>query len=115
MVNKLLNKFLLQDGVIAAALIGTDGLIIDKTSECYIDMERFSALLGIYFSNSTKPDNTVHLLQLPEHEDADYVLLAYVSGALLAIFSSNQNNAKQLYANVNKDIRHLTCAIHTIV
>ncbi|MDH3326034.1 MAG: hypothetical protein OEM38_04870 [Gammaproteobacteria bacterium] len=115
-IGDVLNDFIAGEGVIAAALIGTDGLIIDSASNSNIDMDRFGALLGAYFANTAHRTQKIRLLPLPKQEEASYVLLADVSGALFALFTNNtapynEFNESDVYNNFKKDIHHVKLAL----
>ena len=104
-LDEVLNGFIARDGIIAAALIGTDGLIIDSASCTDIDMDRFSALFGIYFANTASHSQDIRILPLPKQEKTNYVLLANVSGALLALFTNNiltENSQQQFLHNIDE-------------
>jgi len=109
-LNDVLNSFITREGIIAAALIGTDGLIIDSASNKNIDMDRIGALFGIYFANTADKTSGFRLLPLPKQEAASYVLLANVSGALLAIFTNN-NSTPDTYDNFKNDIHQVKIAL----
>lgn len=112
-LNDLLRDFIERDGVIAAALIGMDGMIIDSASRENIDMDRISALLGIFASNTRLDSKKIRLLKLPEREIASYILLGVVSGAILALLTVNDIAAKKICSNVNKDLFRVRLALAT--
>jgi predicted regulator of Ras-like GTPase activity (Roadblock/LC7/MglB family) len=109
-LKKVLNEFIARDGIVAAALIGTDGLIIESASHKNIDMDRISALFSIYFANTADNTSNFRLLPLPKSEEAAYVLLANVSGALFVLFtnSASRSNACD---NFNNNIKQIKLAL----
>jgi len=112
-LNDLLHDFIERDGVIAAALIGMDGMIIDSASRGNVDLDRISALLGIFASNNRFDSQKIRLLKLPEREIASYILLGVVSGAILALLTVDDNSAKKVCSNVNKDLFRVRLALAT--
>jgi len=112
-LNDLLRDFIGREGVIAAALIGMDGMIIDSASRENIDMERISALLAIFVSNTDLESQKIRLLKLPDKEIASYILLGVVSGAILALLTTNDTSAKKVCSNVNKDLFRVRLALAT--
>jgi len=112
-LSDLLGDFIGREGIVAAALIGFDGMIIDFASEENIDMDRISALLGVFLSNTHDKSQTIKLLRLPKHEIASYVLLAVVSGAILALLITNDTSAKKICASVKKDLFRVKLALAT--
>ncbi len=102
----VLKDVITREGVVAAALFGTDGLVIDSASHKEIDMDRVGALFGIYFANTESQTQGIRVLPLPKQEKADYVLLANVSGALLALFI-NQFSAEKTQQEFERDIKEI--------
>jgi len=101
-LNELLVGFAARQDVIVAAVIDTDGFIIDFSSQKNVDIDRISALLGTYFSNTEKQGLGIRLLQLPKQEEAACVLLASVSQALFALLT-NSNLPKEKMLDSFKD------------
>lgn len=89
----VLNDLISRKGIIAAAIFGTDGLVIESASHKNIDMDRIGALFGIYFANTANNMSKMRLIPLPKKEAASYVLFANVSGALLALFTDDLSKA----------------------
>lgn len=112
-LSDLLNDFISREGVVAAALIGFDGMLIDFASKENIDMERISALLGVFLSNTHDKSQTIRLLRLPKHEIASYILLAVVSGAILALLTTSDTSAKKVCSSVKKDLFRVKLALAT--
>jgi len=110
-LKEILRNFIWRKEVIAAALIGTDGLIIESASKKNIDMDRFSALFGIYFANTAGKNQNIRLLPLPKHEEASYVLLANVSGALLALFTNDECSTDEMLSKFKNDIQQVEHAL----
>jgi len=113
-LSEVLNNLILRKGIIAAALIGTDGLIIDSASHKNIDMDRIGALFGIYFANTAQNSSQIRLLPLPKKEEASYVLFANVSGALFTLFTDNKSKNKAC-ENFKDDIQQVKLALTTDV
>jgi len=109
-LSKLLNDFIAREDIIAAAVIGTDGLIIDSASHKNIDMDRIGALFGIYFANTAAQSQDIRVLQLPKQEAADYVFLGCASGALLALFT-NSAFTETVRKNFENDIQQISLAL----
>ena len=109
-LGEVLNGFIARDGIIAAAVIGTDGLVIDSASHKNIDMDRVGALFGIYFANTADHPKGIRILSLPKQEKADYVLLANVAGALLALFTNNIST-KNTQCDFENDIQEIEVAL----
>ena len=113
LLNDLLHDFIKREGVIAAALIGMDGMVIDSASRENIDMDRISALLGIFVSNTRVDSQKIRVLKLPQREIASYVLLGIVSGAILALLTTNDNSTQKICDSVNKDLFRVRLALAT--
>jgi len=110
-LNEVLSGFIARDGMVAAALFGTDGLVIESASHKDIDMDRIGALFGIYFANTANQSQGIRIIPLPKQEQANYVLLATVSGALLALFTNNvsgETTAQEFEQDIRKIERVLS-------
>ncbi len=111
-LGELLTAFAARKEVIAAAIIDTDGLIVDFSSKKDVDIDRIGALLGTYFSNTEKQGQGIRLLQLPKQEEASCVLLASVSQALFALLMNSSLPKEQMLDSFKNDIARVELVLN---
>lgn len=83
----ILDELQQQDGVVAAALFGTDGLVIDCVGCENIEYDRIAALLATYNNIVHHRPKTIRILKLPKKERISYIAVIVIQDAILAIMT----------------------------